>query len=29
MVWTATVNGNGTYSPSTAFTPSQAGDYWW
>ena len=26
---TATVNGNGTYSPANAFVPGAAGDYWW
>src|SRR5262249_17447146 len=28
-VGTASLSGNGTYSPSTGLTPSQAGDYWW
>jgi glyoxylate utilization-related uncharacterized protein len=28
-VGTASVSGNGTYSPSAGFTPSSAGDYWW
>jgi hypothetical protein len=28
-VGTATVSGNGSYSPSAGFSPSQAGDYWW
>ena len=26
---TATINGNGTYSPANAFVPGAAGDYWW
>ncbi len=28
-VGTASVSGNGTYHPSSGFTPSSAGDYWW
>ena len=28
-VGTATVSGDGTYNPSSGFTPSDAGDYWW
>jgi hypothetical protein len=28
-VGTASVSGNGSYSPSAGFTPSSAGDYWW
>lgn len=28
-VGTATVSGDGLYSPSDGFTPAQAGDYWW
>ena len=28
-VGTASVNGNGAYQPSAAFTPSAPGDYWW
>lgn len=28
-VGTAAVSGNGTYSPSSGFTPPTVGDYWW
>lgn len=28
-VGAASVSGDGTYSPSTGFTPSSGGDYWW
>jgi hypothetical protein len=28
-VGTASVNGNGTYQPSAAFTPPSLGEYWW
>ncbi len=28
-VGTASVNGNGTYQPSAAFTPATPGEYWW
>jgi hypothetical protein len=28
-VGTATVSGNGSYTPSAGFTPMSAGDYWW
>jgi hypothetical protein len=28
-VGTASVSGNGSYSPGAGFTPSSAGDYWW
>jgi hypothetical protein len=28
-VGTASVNGNGTYQPSSGFTPPSPGDYWW
>ena len=28
-VGTAAVSGDGTYHPSTGFTPATAGDYWW